>query len=230
MAFTYAIADLHGRFDLLKLAYVEIQYHAKEPGTVVHLGDYVDRGPESRQVIEGLKKPFWKGWKRIVLKGNHEDIMWQTCRQLPHAGRWMENGGAATLISYGQKEGEWADVKVVPDHHLDWIAGLPLMHIDKHRVYVHAGVDPDIPLDAQDPQTLMWKIYKGADQRGHGDRHVVHGHHQFKDGPMVVRSRTNLDTRAWYTGRLAVGIVDDDRPGGAVMFLEVRGEPAGRGG
>ena len=98
------------------------------------------------------------------------------------------------------------------------------MHVDKHRVYVHAGVDPDQSLDAQDAQTLLWKIYKGPDQRDHGGRHVVHGHHQFTDGPITVEGRTNLDTLAWYTGRLVVGVFNDDVAGGPVSLLEVRGE------
>ena len=100
---------------------------------------------------------------------------------------------------------------------------LPLMH--RHRVYVHAGVDPDLPLAAQDPDQLLWKIYKGPDQRGHGTRHVVHGHHQFRDGPVTIEGRTNLDTQAWYTGRLVIGVFDDEVAGGPVSLLEVHGEP-----
>jgi len=61
--------------------------------------------------------------------------------------------------------------------------------------------DPDLPLAAQDPDQLLWKIYKGPDQRGHGTRHVVHGHHHFRDGPSTIEGRTNLDTQAWYTGQ-----------------------------
>ena len=71
---------------------------------------------------------------------------------------------------------------------------------------------------------VLWKIYKGPDQRGHGGRHVVHGHHQFTDGPITVEGRTNLDTLAWYTGRLVVGVFNDDVAGGPVSLLEVRGE------
>jgi hypothetical protein len=63
------------------------------------------------------------------------------------------------------------------------------------------------------------------DQRGHDVRHVVHGHHPFKDGPITIEGRTNLDTLAWHTGRLVVGVFDDDVPGGPVSLLEVRGEP-----
>ncbi len=151
MPFTYAIADLHGRYDLLSEAVAKIIEHSKvsRPATIITLGDYIDRGPNSRQIIERLMD--WKSddLKLICLKGNHEDIMWQCCRQPIRAGWWMDNGGGATLISYGQKEGEVVDVKVVPEQHLRWLEELPLMHIDKHRVYVHAGVEPDQPLDAQ---------------------------------------------------------------------------------
>jgi serine/threonine protein phosphatase 1 len=197
--FTYAIADLHGRYDLLSEAVTKVVEHSKSDrlATIITLGDYVDRGPKSRQVIERLM--YWGSpdLKLVCLKGNHEDIMWQCCRQPIKAGWWMDNGGGATLISYGQNYGDVVDVKVVPEQHLRWIEELPLMHVDRHRVYVHVGVDPDLPLAAQDPDQLLWKIYKGADQRGHGARHVVHGHHQFRDGPVTIEGRTNLDTQAW---------------------------------
>jgi serine/threonine protein phosphatase 1 len=166
--------------------------------------------------------------KLVCLKGNHEDIMWQCWRQPIKAGWWMDNGGGATLISYGQNYGDIVNVKVVPEQHLHWIEKLPLMHVDRHRVYVHAGVDPDLPLAAQDPEQLLWKIYKGPDQRGHGTRHVVHGHHQNKDGPVTIEGRTNLDTQAWYTGRLVIGVFDDEVAGGPVSLLEVHGEPVER--
>jgi len=227
MPFTYAIADLHGRYDLLSEAVTQIVEHSRSdrPATIITLGDYVDRGPKSRQVIERLMDWESPGLKLVCLKGNHEDIMWQCCRQPIKAGWWMDNGGGATLISYGQNYGDIVNVKIVPEQHLRWIEALPLMHVDRHRVYVHAGVDPDLPLAAQDPDQLLWKIYKGPDQRGHGTRHVVHGHHQFRDGPVSIEGRTNLDTQAWYTGRLVIGVFDDEVAGGPVSLLEVHGEP-----
>jgi serine/threonine protein phosphatase 1 len=227
MPFTYAIADLHGRYDLLSEAVTKIVEHSRSdrPATIITLGDYVDRGPKSRQVIERLVDWGSPDLKLVCLKGNHEDIMWQCCRQPIKAGWWMDNGGGATLISYGQNYGDIVNVKIVPEQHLRWIEKLPLMHVDRHRVYVHAGVDPDLPLAAQEPEQLLWKIYKGPDQRGHGTRHVVHGHHQFRDGPVSIEGRTNLDTQAWYTGRLVIGVFDDEVAGGPVSLLEVRGEP-----
>ena len=72
----------------------------------------------------------------------------------------MDNGGGTTLISYGQDYGDIVNVNVVPEQHLRWIKDLPLMHVDRHRVYVHAGVDPDLPLASQDPEQLLWEITK----------------------------------------------------------------------
>src|SRR5262249_28722810 len=75
---------------------------------------------------------------------------------------------------------------------------------DKYRIFVHAGVDPNCSLDEQAPQDLIWKIYDDRDEGGHGQRHIVHGHHQHADGPILKKNRTNLDTFAWYTGRLVM--------------------------
>jgi serine/threonine protein phosphatase 1 len=225
MSKTYAIADLHGRFDLLAMALAKITDRVELPATLVTLGDYVDRGPDGRQVIERLMGGFDdEGWRLICLKGNHEDIMRQTCRGIaPDCDWWLTNGGGATLLSYGQHEGDEVDVTVIPDEHLRWIEGLPLMHVDKHRIFVHAGVDPDLPLEGQDPEDVIWKIYDDRDEGGHGQRHVVHGHHQHASGPILKKNRTNLDTFAWYTGRLVIGVFDDETPGGPLEILEAHG-------
>ena len=151
--------------------------------------------------------------------------MWQTCRKLPDVDWWLTNGGGATLISYGQQLGDQADVTIVPATHLDWVERLPLMYVDRYRVFVHAGIDANCPLDEQDTENVMWKIYPDDDDRGHGQRHVVHGHHQHAHGPIFKKNRTNLDTFAWYTGRLAIAVFDDCRPGGPIEVLEVNGEP-----
>ena len=113
----------------------------------------------------------------------------------------------------------------MPQAHLKWIAGLALMHVDQHRVFVHAAVDPKIPLDQQNEQTLLWKRYPEGFALGHGDRHVVHGHHANPKAPIVTKGKTNLDGLAWKTGRLVIGVFDDDRPGGASEYLEIIGPP-----
>lgn len=230
MPLTYAIADLHGRFDLLVKAYELIADHASDMGgggTIVHLGDYVDRGPQSQQIIEFLMNPMTipSGFKRAVLKGNHEEIMWETCKGL-HPGWWLSNGGGHTLLSYGHATKGTVDTSCVPQGHLDWIEKLPFLHIDQHRVFVHAYVSRNTDLDSQNPELMTWTLYPDGDEGGHGDRHVVHGHHQFADGPKFFKRRTDLDTFAWYTGHLAIGVFDDDVAGGPTEILHVEGNPA----
>lgn len=225
MSKTYAIADLHGRRDLLQDALEAIAKHAPEPGTIVMLGDYIDRGPDSKGIIDRLMAGLSDGWKLVCLQGNHEDIMLQTLC-LPLDPRWwISNGGGATLVSYGHATSGEYTPNVVPQEHIDWLKSLPLMHVDKHRVFVHAGVDPTIPLDEQTDHTLQWSLYPDGFADGHGSRHVVHGHHQFEDGPMLFSGRTDLDTFAWATGRLVVGVFDDDVPGGPIDLIEVIGAP-----
>jgi serine/threonine protein phosphatase 1 len=227
MSLTYAIPDLHGRRDLLDAALDRIAGHAAgEPATIVTLGDYVDRGANSREVVERLMKFQSKTLRLLALKGNHEVMMWQACNRQVELNWWIDNGGDTTLASY-RELGNRTDIStmVVPRSHLQWIADLALMHVDRHRVYVHAAVDSGIPLKQQSERTLLWKLYPGGYSKGHGRRHVVHGHHATPQAPIVTRGKTNLDSMAWKTGRLVVGVFEDDQPGAASDYLEILGQP-----
>jgi serine/threonine protein phosphatase 1 len=217
---TYAIPDLHGRLDLLEGALDEIARHSEgHVATVVTLGDYVDRGPDSRGIIEKLMAWRSDDLRLVALKGNHEAMMWDVCSNLADLDWWIGNGGGETLKSYGSKDGN--DPRMVPPAHRDWIASLALMHVDQHRVFVHAALDPETPLHRQNEQTLLWKRYPAGADVGHSNRHVVHGHHAMVKAPIVKRHRTNLDGLAWKTGRLVIGVFENDRPGGASEFIEI---------
>jgi serine/threonine protein phosphatase 1 len=223
MTLTYVIPDLHGRYDLLCAGLVDIlQRSGGVAGTIVTIGDYVDKGPESRQVIETLLPGVAEGWSLVALKGNHDAMMVNALRDLSKMALWIEKGGDAALASYG------GDPAAIPQSHLAWLDGLRLMHIDNHRIYVHAGVDPEVALDQQSETTLLWKRYPKGFPDGFGRLHVVHGHDNSPDGPLLYEGRTNLDTLAWRTGRLVIGVFDDDTPGGPVDFIVVKGSAAGR--
>lgn len=236
MGRVFAIADLHGRLDLLLIALHKIDKTASAGDRVVFTGDYIDRGPASAAILQTLISGpeayhgAGAGISWVCLQGNHEDIMLQAIAEPGLLNWWVRNGGGQTLMSYGVRDGDEiasAFARIPPDH-IAWLKRLPLMHVDEHRVYVHAGVDPTIPLGEQTQKTLQWDLYPDGFADGHGERHVVHGHHQFEDGPLLFSGRTDLDTFAWATGRLVVGVFDDDVPGGPIETIEVIGKPDAR--
>jgi serine/threonine protein phosphatase 1 len=218
MSLTYVIPDIHGRFDLMSEALHQVHAHAAgNGGTLVMIGDYVDKGPDSNKVIARLRRGMPDGWIFIPLKGNHDAMMAAGLRDPAKMAHWLERGGDAVLQSYG------GDSSAIPQADIAWLEALPLMHADAHRVYVHAGLDPDVALDAQSEATLLWKRYPKGDAAGFNGRHVVHGHDSVARGPELYEGRTNLDTRAWRTGRLVTGVFDDATPGGPVAFIVVHG-------
>ncbi len=232
----YAVGDIHGRLDLLETALLEIEAHMDgRKGKVIFLGDYVDRGPESRGVIELLINARKAG--AVCLKGNHEEMMLRACRGDRDAAlRWIFHGGDATLLSYGASGQADDTLNLVPQSHLDWLSSLPTMAVDDHRVYVHAGLMPKVPIEKQDDESLLWikEKFLRAGKRDFRDvDHIVHGHTPYwaakpnADQPELLPHRTNLDTGAFLTGVLSVGVFDAERPGGPTTVLRVS-KPARR--
>jgi serine/threonine protein phosphatase 1 len=223
MSQTFVIPDIHGRLDLLDHGLAEIAARSKgENDTIITIGDYVDKGPASKGVIDRLLAGVGGGFALVALKGNHDAMMADALRDLSKMADWLAKGGDTALASYG---GNPADV---PPSHIHWLDHLQLFHADNHRLYVHAGVDPKVSLERQRLETLLWKRYPKGFSGGFGDLHVVHGHDNCPDGPLLYDGRTNLDTLAWRTGRLTIGVFDDQKPGGPNDFIVIKGAPAGR--
>jgi len=225
---TYAIGDLHGRFDLLSMALSAAEADAGDRAAVfVVCGDFIDRGPQSRSIIELLMQgATLPNWRWIVLKGNHEDMMVQCLRQPQRLRWWLGNGGGATMASYGYAHGDELHPLRVPVEHLAWLDALPVYHIDEHRAFVHAGFDPGKPLAEQSTEHMLWMRAPRGDDYAYAGRHVVHGHEQFADGPVLTANKSNLDTLAWWTGRLVVAAFNDDEPGGPVDLIPIIGKAA----
>jgi len=233
---TYAIGDVHGRLDLVVRAVEAITEHVGDaPFRVIFLGDYVDRGPDSRGVID-LLMDLQRRWPVVCLKGNHEELMLQAIRQ-PAGGRlkrWLEYGGDRTLASYGLDED--SDLAGgIPSEHLRWMAGLPYTTGDGHRIYVHAGLMPGTPVHRQNEQTFLWIRERFLQARASEfEAHVVHGHTPIWEGkpnpaePELLEHRTNVDTAAFATGVLSIAVFDAERPGGPVELLQIRGKAVGR--
>jgi serine/threonine protein phosphatase 1 len=223
MSQTFVIPDIHGRLDLLDNGLAEIAARSKgEKDTIVTIGDYVDKGPASKGVIDRLLTGVGDRFALVALKGNHDAMMADALRDASKMADWLAKGGDAALASYG---GHSADV---PQSHVHWLDHLPMLHADTHRLYVHAGVDPEVLLEHQRVETLLYKRYPKGFSGGFGNLHVVHGHDNCPEGPLLYAGRTNLDTLAWRTGRLTIGVFDDERPGGPVDFIVIKGTPAER--
>jgi serine/threonine protein phosphatase 1 len=235
---TYAIGDLHGRHDLLLRSISLIERDSPDGGTFIVLGDFVDRGPESRQIVETLMAgPADPKWRWIVLQGNHEAIMLAALHDFSKIPWWTRNGGGETLRSYGYAHGDGLMPLRVPAEHLRWLDALRVYHQDDHRIYVHAGVPFDQPIDQAKRDTLQWMLYAGKEARwddaeilpdeGHiSGKHIVHGHEQDAKHPLKLPHRTNLDSFAWATGHLAIGVFDDETAGGPVKILDAVKMPA----
>jgi serine/threonine protein phosphatase 1 len=226
---TFVISDLHGRYDLFSKALDAINAYPTEAGTIVCTGDYIDRGPDSARIISHLKylvNGITVDMEVVALQGNHENIMKQACDDRSKRNWWFSNGGGSTVTSYVEMyAGRNPNAFLFAD--ADWLDQLPLIYEDKHRIYVHAAA---IEGKMMDRMVLQWMIYEPFD-RDMGlveGKHVVHGHHQFKDGPLLLPNRSNFDTLAWATGRLVVGVFDDAIPGGPVDMIEVTGPATDR--
>jgi serine/threonine protein phosphatase 1 len=212
MSFTFAIGDIHGCIAQLHslLNTIETSY---EGGTIVFLGDYVDRGPDSRAVVERVMAgPKKAGWQWTALKGNHEEMMVLALGSGRSASMWLENGGAETYESYGGK---------VHDFVIAWMDSLPLIHVDPMRIFAHAGVDERAPLERQPSGTLLWSRPVAGQSGRYWGRHLCHGHTPAPENPTTTGNRTNIDSGCVFGGALTAAVFDDDRPGPPVRFISI---------
>ncbi|HEV7318666.1 MAG TPA: metallophosphoesterase family protein [Ensifer sp.] len=207
---TFAVGDVHGCLDQLRALLDEIEAYASS-GRVIFLGDLIDRGPDSRGVVELIMAgPTRAGWTWLTLKGNHEVMLWGASSGDSDVDWWLMNGGQETLVSYNG---------TVPGRHLKWMRDLPSILVEQYRIFVHAGVDETLPLEWQGDETFLW-IRRPDDYSGeYWGRHVCHGHTPGAENPRTIGNRTNVDSGAVFGGVLSCAVFDDDEPGGPIDFL-----------
>ena len=211
----YACGDIHGRHDLMLefLAWVG-EDRGREAATVVFLGDYVDRGPASRRVVETLMRgPTRPGEIWVPLKGNHDRLFAAAWRDLEtrEAECWYLNGGPATMASYGIAAPD--DIaRLVPEEHVRFLEGLQLAADDGERLFVHAGVMPGLGIAFQSEEDMTWIREPFLDEPHGLGRLVVHGHTISRQGPDERPWRLGIDTGAYATGRLTGARFDPGHP------------------
>jgi serine/threonine protein phosphatase 1 len=223
---TYAIGDIHGHLQLLTDIHALIAQDMAATGAapIVHIGDLVDRGPDSAGVVEYLRAGVKGGADWVVLKGNHDRMFSGYLSSIDHhdAGlrrdlSWLHPrlGGAETLHSYGVKNPAdrplapvWNDANAaVPAAHRDFLQHLPTSYLRGEVLFVHAGIRPGIPLAQQTEDDLIWIRHDFLDDpRDHGPL-VVHGHTAI-DTPTHYGNRVNIDSSAAYGGPLSAIVIE----------------------
>lgn len=231
----YAIGDVHGQLDLLRHAHDLVARDGGTGAVIVHVGDLVDRGPDSRGVIQHLIDGQAAGRPWAVVKGNHDRLM---SKYLDDPGwldpglstpvPWVQHhglGAATTLQSYGvdpaARDVHARFLAAVPAAHRVWLRGLPTSYLHPRALFVHAGIRPGVDLYAQTEDDLVWIrkpfLHSPAD---HGIL-VVHGHSPVEKATHYG-NRLNIDTGAAYGGPLSVVKLDDN---GVWLLTDSGAEP-----
>lgn len=206
MNLTVAVGDIHGCYDeLIELMEAVKTQHPTDTLKYVFVGDYVDRGPKSMQVVDLMMD---NSWDHIALKGNHEDMMGN---EDPH---WLSNGGLETLESYGIRGKDQPDQLALNKFgkHKAFVSNLPTMYEDEHRLYVHAGFSPGKNWRNSNDFTRMWIRDQFLGSHYDFGKLVIHGHTPYAtQGNLQIKSnRINLDTACVFGGMLSAAVFKND--------------------
>lgn len=218
----YVVGDIHGRLDLLRTLHGKIRQDsetARGDRIIVYIGDYVDRGDDSKGVIDELLTDPVPGFEPIYLKGNHEEVLLNFLEHPEIARDWFSFGGDAAVMSYGVPvlPGALTDERLrdiqtafrdaVPDAHLRFLSDLRLSYEIGDYLCVHAGIKPGRPLHRQRPEDMLWIRDEFLESEKLHGKVVVHGHSITK-APDVQENRIGLDTGAYFSNRLTCLILE----------------------
>ncbi len=214
---TYAVGDVHGRNDLLVRFINGVRRDAEALGErprIILLGDYIDRGPASSAVLDTILALQQAEWCDVeVLIGNHELFLMKFILDVSNVGSWLQHGGLATLGCYGiappkdRSDPEALEelredlLARVPDAHLGLLADAKVYFIAGDYLFVHGGVEPGVPIEEQDPDTMLWIRDEFLQSEKACDYVVVHGH-SAKATADNLPWRIGVDTGAYATGVL----------------------------
>ena len=220
----YAIGDVHGRLDLLEsvLARIDTDLGTYPASNAIRifLGDYIDRGPDSKRVLDRLVD-YCVTQPTVCLMGNHEAFLREFLKDPDVLAVWRHCGGLDTLLSYGlspkietdaQDQQELASEleRILPSSHREFLSGLKPWFTCGDFFFVHAGIRPGICLTEQSEDDLLWIREDFLSSEDHFGKIVVHGHTPVME-PDVRPNRINIDTGAYATGRLSCLVLESDR-------------------
>lgn len=217
----YAIGDVHGRLDLLQAMHgiigEQLELNPAGDWRIIHLGDYVDRGPESKGVIDYLIRRTEEEPRILTLAGNHDVGFLQFLNEPDIRGLFANYGGVETAASYGVDADFSDEVKMafghaalehaVPARHIRFLENLQRSVEFGDFYFCHAGIRPGVALDAQSPQDLIWIRETFLDYPHLHPKVIVHGHTPHSE-PEILANRVNIDTLAYHSGRLTALEID----------------------
>jgi serine/threonine protein phosphatase 1 len=218
----YIVGDIHGRHDLLRILHEQVQADSSDYGgakRIVYLGDYIDRGHESKNVVEELISHPLPEFERVFLKGNHEDALLSFLTDFNAARDWFQFGGEATVFSYGvsmppgtRSDNMLKDIQAslntaIPETHIQFFNALRTSYEIDDYLCVHAGIDPGRPLDRQRDEDLMWIRDEFLWSKKDHKKIIVHGH-SISETPDVQINRIGIDTGAYYSNRLTCLVLE----------------------
>jgi serine/threonine protein phosphatase 1 len=205
MSLAYVIGDVHGCLTELKELLAQTDRYATRDDKYVFLGDYVDRGPDSKGVIDLLiERRDTHPVPHFFLKGNHEEMM------VVGEHYWGLNGGWDTLASYGLESYDRDYRKKLPGDHWEFLNDLGLYHEHGRVVCVHAGINPHSAIDQQHPHDMVWdRSFVGFKGAYHDDKFVVYGHTPV-DQPVIRDNQLGIDTGCVFGGTLTCAVLDEE--------------------
>lgn len=217
----FAIGDVHGRLDLLEamLERIESETSESDDWRVILLGDYVDRGPDSKGVLERLSG-LHKDPKYVLLGGNHDFGFLDFLRQPRAMSLFAHYGGFETTASYGvtpeltddfaARRTRDALLEAIPSSHIDLLHNLERSVSFGDFFFCHAGIRPEVPLDKQDPEDLIWIREEFLNWPELHPKVIVHGHTPQPEAE-VLANRVNVDTKAYWSGELTALSISGDK-------------------
>lgn len=218
----YAIGDIHGRSDLFIALIEAIEVDNRDSGpaetTVVLLGDLVDRGPDSVNVLALARE--WQNFRNVrILAGNHEEMFLRSFDNPDMLRHFLRHGGRETLLSYGMDKSAYSRASIeelqelmaelVPQNDLDFIAGFENLIRIGDYVFVHAGIEPGLALEEQSVSKLRWIREPFLSHREAHDGVIVHGH-TISELPQDEGNRIGIDTGAYASGRLTALVLEGE--------------------
>lgn len=220
----YAIGDVHGRLDLLEAMHTrirdEIERDAPADWRIVHVGDYVDRGPDSKGVIDFLAEAIRTDSRYVALAGNHDAGLVDFLADPDKDSLFARHGGRQTALSYGvdadfssQGQARASAERLraaMPREHVEFLSTLPRSVAFGDFFFCHAGIRPGVPLALQNPEDLIWIRERFLSSPLLYEKVVVHGHTP-SQAPEIMPNRVNVDTAAFTTGVLTALSIDGTR-------------------